>query len=726
MTEETHIVSVLPAVAVDGPYSYSVPPEYDPLRTGDIVLVPLGTREELGLVWNNHNPDEKLASAKLRPIAERIDTPPLSAELVSFIEWVANYTLSPLGMVLRMVLRSRGALEAPKPRKGVRFTGIEPDRLTAARQKILDIARPGLAWNKRDLSEAAGVSSGVIDGLLKIGSLEQSRLAPETVANTLDPDFSTVTLLQHQQEAADMLVASIGQGYAATLLHGVTGSGKTEVYFEAIAEALRKDQQALVLLPEIALTGQFLSRFEARFGARPLEWHSGLTPRRRELAWNAVHRGEARMVVGARSALFLPFHDLGLIVVDEEHDPAYKQSDRVTYHARDMAVVRGFIADFPVVLASATPSVETRVNVDAGKYKHLSLPARYSGQPLPDIRLIDMRETPPPRGNWLSPPLVEAVGETLANDRQALLFLNRRGYAPLTLCRKCGYRFMCPQCSSWLVQHRFRNQLQCHHCGYGLPSPDVCPSCQSENSLVPCGPGVERIADEARNLFPNARIAVLSSDLIQSVAEMHQIFSDIEAGHYDLIIGTQLIAKGHHFPGLSMVGVVDADLGLGQGDLRAAERTFQLLHQVVGRAGRESVPGIGYLQTHMPEHPVMEALATGDEDEFYSREIAAREQFALPPFGHLASLLITGKDKALVNGFARTMAQQTPKTEGVTILGPAEAPLGMVRGRHRVRILVKARRGVDLQVFLKTWIAQTGKPKHGMRLIVDSDPMNFH
>ncbi|MBZ0215469.1 MAG: primosomal protein N', partial [Fimbriimonadaceae bacterium] len=560
-----------------------------------------------------------------------------------------------------MVLPSRAALDAPRPRAGVRFTGIEPERMTAARLKVLEIVRPGLAWSKRDVSDAAGVSTGVIDGLVKTGSLQHSDLAPETIAYPLDADFSPVEFTGPQRQAADRLRASIGKGYAATLLHGVTGSGKTEVYFEAIAEALRQNRQALVLLPEIALTGQFLTRFEKRFGARPVEWHSGLTPRRRELAWSAVHRGEARVVVGARSALFLPFHDLGLIVVDEEHDPAYKQSDRVTYHARDMAVVRGFIADFPVILASATPSIETRVNVDAGKYLSLSLPARYSGQPLPDIRLIDLRANPPPRGNWLSPLLVDAVGQALADGRQALLFLNRRGYAPLTLCRKCGYRFMCPQCSSWLVQHRFRNQLQCHHCGFAIGAPDVCPSCQSENSLVPCGPGVERIADEARALFPDARIAVLSSDLIHSVPEMQRLFAEIEAGQYDIIVGTQLIAKGHHFPLLTVVGVVDADLGLGQGDLRAAERTFQLLHQVVGRAGRESVPGTGYLQTHMPEHPVMEALASGDAAEFYGREIAARERFALPPFGHLASLLITGKDKALVAGFARKLAQAAPK-----------------------------------------------------------------
>ena len=725
MDEKKQIISVLPAVAVAAPYSYIAEPERGPLAVGDIVTVPLGTRQELGVVWHSTTTDKKIAPGKLKSILEHIETPPLSLELIEFVDWVANYTLSPRGMVLRMALRSRVAFDPPKPRPGVRFAGSEPARITPARARVLEIARGGLAWTKGDLAEAAGVGAGVIGGLVKSGVLEAATLAPEPLAKIPDPDFMAVAFSAPQKAVVKEICGTMGQGYSATLLHGVTGSGKTEVYFEAIADVLRRNRQALILLPEIALTGQFLTRFEARFGVRPIEWHSGLTPRQRERAWNAVHRGEVRVVVGARSALFLPFHELGLIVVDEEHDPAYKQTERVSYHARDMAVVRGFIADFPVILASATPSIETRVNVDAGKYKVATLPGRYSGQPLPDIRLIDLRATPAPRGNWLSPPLIEAINTALSKGRQALLFLNRRGYAPLTLCRKCGYRFMCPQCSSWLVQHRFRHKLQCHHCGYGISAPKECPSCGSDDSLVPCGPGVERIADEAGNLFPDARIVVLSSDLIHSISEMHQLFAEIEAGEYDIIIGTQLIAKGHHFPLLSVVGVVDADLGLGQGDLRAAERSFQLLHQVIGRAGRESFPGIGYLQTHMPEHPVMAALASGEEDEFYSREIEARERLALPPFGHLASLLITGKDKALVVDYARNMARAAPKIDGITVLGPAEAPLGMVRGRHRFRLLVKASRGVDLQTYLQNWQSQAGKPRHGMRLMIDIDPMSF-
>ncbi len=725
VVEYNQIVSVLPAVAVERPYSYMTEPGQGVLSVGDIVTIPLGTRLELGVVWKSTDTKKKVTAAKLRAITEQIATPPLSGELVDFVERVAAYTLSPLGMVLRMVLRSRNALSGPKPRQGVRFTGREPQRMTTARERVLEISRNGLAWSKRDLAEAAGVSPAVVTGLVKAGSLDTAEMAPEILARDLDAEFTKVEFSQLQESAAQQLRDKIGASYSTTLLHGVTGSGKTEVYFEAVAEILEQEKQALILLPEIALTGQFLARFEARFGARPLEWHSSLTPHRRERAWSAVHRGEAQIVVGARSALFLPFHDLGLIVVDEEHDPAYKQSDRVTYHARDMAVMRGYIAKIPVVLASATPSIETRVNVDAGKYGVAKLPTRFSGQPLPDIRLIDLRAAPPPRGNWLSSLLVEAISDALSNGRQALLFLNRRGYAPLTLCRKCGYRFMCPQCSSWLVQHRFRHQLQCHHCGYAISSPKICPSCKSEDSLVPCGPGVERIADEARAIFPDARIAVLSSDLIHSISEMHELFAAIEAGKFDIIVGTQLIAKGHHFPLLSVVGVVDADLGLGQGDLRAAERTFQLLHQVVGRAGRESVPGTGYLQTHMPEHPVMEALARGDEDEFYVSEIEARKRFVLPPFGHLAGLLITGKDKDMVARFARKMAQAAPAIKGVTILGPAEAPLGLVRGRHRYRMLVKAGRGVDLQSFLRHWLDLVGKPKNGMRVSVDIDPMSF-
>ncbi|HSM18976.1 MAG TPA: primosomal protein N', partial [Hyphomicrobiales bacterium] len=511
--------------------------------------------------------------------------------------------------------------------------------------------------------------------------LESLALPPATPFAPPDPDHNAPTLTEAQARAAQGLRAAVkARAFSVTLIDGVTGSGKTEVYFEAVAEALRQGKQALVLLPEIALTAQFLGRFEARFGVEPAQWHSQLTSSQRETAWRAVHRGEARLVLGARSALFLPFPELGLVVVDEEHDPAYKQEDRVTYNARDMAVVRGHLGGFPVVLSSATPSIETRVNADQGRYARVVLPARYGARAMPEIAVIDLKAEPPEKGRFLSPALIAAAKQAVADGGQALFFLNRRGYAPLTLCRACGHRFMCPDCSAWLVEHRFRGRLACHHCGFTVAAPKACPSCGTVDSLVACGPGVERVAEEARELFPEARLTILSSDLISGVADMRQRFADIAAGNYDIIVGTQLIAKGHHFPLLTLVGVIDGDLGLGQGDMRAAERTYQLLHQVVGRAGRGETPGRGMIQTYLPEHPVMQALASGEEEAFYKAEIAARERYSLPPFGRLAALIVSGRDKERVTAFARRLARLAPTAAGVAVLGPAEAPLALVRG----------------------------------------------
>jgi len=506
---------------------------------------------------------------------------------------------------------------------------------------------------------------------------------------------------------------------------GVTGSGKTEVYFEAVAEAVRQGQQVLILMPEIALTGQFLERFSRRFGVPPAEWHSQVLSRRRARIWSAVASGDAPVIAGARSALFLPFRNLGLIIVDEEHDAAYKQGDGVRYHARDMAVVRAREEGVPIVLASATPSVETEVNARRGRYTRLALPERFGGQHMPAVEAIDLRREGPPRNRFIAPRLAEAVKDALESGEQALLFLNRRGFAPLTLCRKCGHRLACQNCDAWLVDHRFRRRLVCHHCGFSMPQPETCPKCEATDSFVPVGPGVERLEQEAAELFPGARILILSSDLIESVERMRQELEDVAYGRFDIIVGTQLVAKGHHFPKLNLVGIVDADLGLANGDPRAAERTFQLLHQVIGRAGREAGQGRGFLQTHQPEHPVMKALIAQDREAFYSAEIAAREQAGYPPFGRLASLLVSGGDKHETESFARKIAQVAPADPQVAVLGPAEAPLAVVRGRFRYRLLVKAPRAYDLSAFLRDWISVAPKAKGTLKLEVDVDPQSF-
>jgi primosomal protein N' (replication factor Y) len=442
--------------------------------------------------------------------------------------------------------------------------------------------------------------------------------------------------------------------------------------------------------------------------------------------WKAAATGEARVVVGARSALFLPFADLGVIVIDEEHDQGFKQEDRVHYQGRDMGVVRGRLAGCAVVLASATPSIESHVNARTGRYRHLVLPGRFSGVEMPEVVPVDLRRHPPERGKWLSPPLVEAVAETLSRGQQALLFLNRRGYAPLTLCRTCGHRIDCPQCSAWLVEHRFRNRLNCHHCGFSLPMPQACPKCSEPGSLVACGPGVERIAEEVAERYPEARVVLLSSDLIPGLPEMREIIARIEGGEADIIIGTQLVAKGHHFPDLATVGIVDGDLGLAQGaDPRAGERTFQLLHQVTGRAGRVMARGRGLVQTHMPEHPVMAAIIAGDRDAFVEQEIRTRQAGLLPPFGRLVALIASARQKEMAEAFAREVARRAPEARRIEVLGPAEAPLAVIRGRHRWRLLVKAPRDEDVQAYIREWLSRLPDVKGDIRLTVDIDPYSF-
>ena len=716
------IVDVLVPVALDHAYSYRAPEELG-LKAGDIVSVPLGPRSAVGVVWADDVTVQPGLHNRLKDVEAKLDYPPLREELRKFVDWVANYTLTPKGMILRMTLRM-GDLGPARERVGVRLAGPPPQRMTAARRRVLDLLADGMLRSKSEAAKEAGVSVTVLDGLIDEGTVETLALPPEPVARPPDPDFMQPEFITGQDAAVRTLREGLN-GYSATLIDGVTGSGKTEVYFEAIADMVRAGKQSLILMPEIALTAQFLDRFAARFGVRPAEWHSELAPRKRARTWAAVAEDEVSVVVGARSALFLPFKDLGLIVVDEEHDAVYKQEDGVHYHARDMAVVRAHGANIPIILSSATPSVETEVNARRGRYRRLALPDRFGGQAEPSIEAIDLKREGPPRGRFIAPRLAGVVKTALERGEQALLFLNRRGYAPLTLCRACGFRLNCPNCDAWLVDHRFKRQLVCHHCGFTTPQPKECPKCHAADSFVACGPGVERLEEEARMLFPEKRILVLSSDLIASIERMREEFKDIEEGRVDIVIGTQLVAKGHHFPRLNLVGVVDADLGLGSGDPRASERTFQLLHQVIGRAGREEGYGIGYLQTHQPEHPVMKALIAQDRAAFYDSEIAMRERTAYPPYGRLASLLITGADKHATEGYARKVAAAAPADEGVRVLGPAEAPLAVIRGRHRFRLMVKSARAFDLSAYMRGWLADAPKRKGDIKLEVDVDPQSF-
>ena len=717
------IADVLIPLALDIAYSYKVPPGLV-VEPGDVVHVPLAARETIGVVWETR---KGASASNLKAVMSKADATPLSSTLREFVDWVARYTLAPRGLVLRMALRAPEIERNERIAMGVRLVGAPPARLTPARQRVLEILSDGLLHAKRDLCDEAGVSAAVIDGLIDEGTLLPEPMPQAPIAPLPDPDFTTTIFSEAQSKAVGELLNSLRQEQSSTtLLEGVTGSGKTEVYFEAVAETLRKERQSLILMPEIALTGQFLDRFEKRFGVRPAEWHSGVSGRRRERIFSALASGEAKVIAGARSALFLPYADLGLIIVDEEHETAYKQEDGVHYHARDMAVVRGRLENAPVILASATPSIESRVNAKAGRYTHVKLPERHGGRAMPDIATIDLRVDPPGKGRFLSPRLISEIRETITRGEQTLLYLNRRGYAPLTLCRHCGHRFQCPNCTTWLVEHRFRRALMCHHCGHVERRPETCPSCSAEDSLAACGPGVERLQEEVAEQFPDARALVLSSDMPGGIERLRREIEAVAAGEFNIVIGTQLVAKGHHFPYLSLVGVVDADLGLTSGDPRAAERTFQMLGQVTGRAGRGHTAGRALLQSYDPDHPVIRALVSGDAERFYREETNQREAASMPPFGRLAALIISANDRQPAESYARALARAAEPPPGVMVLGPAEAPIAVIRGRHRFRILVKTDRAVPIQTYLREWLARAPKATGNVRLGIDIDPQSFY
>ncbi|MEO1014981.1 MAG: primosomal protein N' [Pseudomonadota bacterium] len=725
-------VRVLFPTPLDKPFDY-LPPENAAVRSppGAFVVAPFGGRSRIGVVW----PDDlaPLHEAltpleKLKRIERVVDAPPLEADVLAFIRWTADYTMAPLGAALRLVIRSGDVAVRPAPHKAYVFT---PDaearlagRVTAARRRAL--AAAAAPARVADIAGVANVGEGVVRGLIKAGALAPVELDPDAPFAPPDLRRAGAALSPEQAAASDRLRDHARTGEGALLLDGVTGSGKTEVYLEAIAAALAQDEdaQALIMIPEIALTLPFLTRVADRFGAEPAAWHSELGAAARRRAWRRVADGSARIVVGARSALFLPYKKLRLIVVDEEHETAYKQEDGVVYQGRDLAVARGVRARFPVILVSATPSLESVVNVDKGRYGLARLRARFGGATTPPVNLVDMRRDPPEKDAWLSPVAVEEITRTLDAGEQALLFLNRRGYAPMTICRKCGERMKSPHSDAWLVEHRFENRLVCHHTGFSMPKPSACPACKAVDSLRPCGPGVERIAEEALARWPAARHEILSSDTAPTAAAMRGVLDRMEAGDIDLLVATQVVAKGHHFPNLTLVVVVDADMGLAGGDLRAGEKTYQLLSQVAGRAGRAAKPGRALLQTHQPAAPVFQALKDGDRDAFLAAEADGRAALGFPPYGRLAAVILRSKDEAALKATADAHRRALFPADGVEVMGPAPAPIYRLRGEMRMRFLVKARRNVNVQAFLADWLGRAKTP-NAVRRAIDIDPYSF-
>ncbi|MGI9169858.1 MAG: primosomal protein N' [Caulobacteraceae bacterium] len=717
----SRIAQILIPLPLPEAFDYAEP-EGMALRIGDMVAVPLGPRRVRGVVAGLR--DGAGGNRPLKAVAERLDEPSLPPRTMEFVQWAARYGVDAPGQPLAIALRGLRA-PPPKARRRLIASGTAPARSTPARMRVLGAATNPLSVG--ELAAAAGVSTGVVRALIDEGVLNFVSIAALSAAAPPDLGRPGARLNASQAAATAGLAAMIGErNFAVALLDGVTGSGKTEVYLEAAAVTLAQNPKAqvLVLLPEIALTQSAIDRFAGRFASAPAEWHSGVAAPRRRTIWEQVATGQARIVVGARSALFLPFAALELIVVDEEHDGSYKQEDGFIYQARDLAVARAKIEGCATILVSATPSLETLWNAAAGRYRWLRLADRHGAAVMPAISLIDLREAPPEPGRWLSPPLVSAMADALARGEQSLLFLNRRGYAPLVMCRACGERMKAPDSDSWLVEHRYTGRLICHLTGFSMAKPDRCPHCGAKDALISIGPGVERVEEEARSLFPTARLAVFSSDTVADAAVARALIEAMAGGAVDILVATQAAAKGHDFPLLTLVGVVDADLGLRGGDLRAAERTFQLLTQVSGRAGRRERPGRALIQTWAPEHPVMRALMAGDRDAFVAAEMAEREAAGLPPFGRLAAMIVTGTDPGALDVFVRAFAAAAPNAAGVEVFGPVDAPLAMVRGRRRKRFLVRAGRDVDLQGFLAAWRARV-KPPSSVRLIIDVDPYSF-
>lgn len=722
------IIGVLLPLPFNEPFDYKIEGE---AVLGELVRVPFGREVHVGVVWKKGK-SSNLDESKIKPIMERINFPPLSAELRRFIEFVSGYNMAFAGQVLKMVLSVRQVFDDPKMTVLYELSGktLAEAKLknSDARWRVMDFLKFA-PFNRQDIAAGAGVGQSVIKAMIDAGVLRPVLIEDRKEFEKPNAAYKKVNLTDEQKEAAVQLVGEIGNGFNVTLLDGVTGSGKTEVYFEAVARALELGQQVLILVPEIGLTSQWLGRFERRFGVKPAKWHSALGNRERIDTWKAVIEGRAKVLVGARSALFLPYQNLGLIVVDESHDQSFKQEDAVNYQGRDMAIVRAKYEQIPIILSTATPDLETVVNVEEGKYDIVELKSRFAAAVLPEIKIIDLKQDKPVRGSWgvswLAPTLANALKENLERHEQSMLFLNRRGYAPLVICRDCGHRIQCPNCTAWLTEHRRVGNLVCHHCGYVTPIPKECPECHSETGLTACGPGVERVAEEVKFRFPTARVKILSSDITTNFAEVSQVIHEMEEGNVDILIGTQILAKGHHFPSLTLVGIVDADLGLMGSDLRASERTFQLLSQVAGRAGRGEKKGTVYLQTLYPENAVLQALVENNREKFLALEKKTRRLLKMPPFGKLAAVIVSGPNQEETEKTALWLGQTAPNNEFVSTLGPAPAPIFMLRNKFRYRLLLKTAKNIRIQDVLRDWLKRIKIPGR-VRVEVDIDPYSFY
>ena len=705
-----------------GTYDYRIK---NSLEIGQLVSVPLRKSIYLGIVIGEGT--KGFPRSKLKNIIEVHNSFIFSNELLSFCHWLTNWYISEKSQVFKMVIPSASFLKPVKSKKFLEFNNKSKSKTTILGDKVINYIKNNSNLSVSECCKELNVSNSVIhklikDNVLLIKNVDEYKTKNNKIKKTINLNIS------QKNAVKSILDDSLENQANIFLLDGVTGSGKTEVYLELIANELKKEKQCLILIPEIILSNYFKERFLEKFNFLPAVWHSDISKSKKHKIWRQIISGETKVVIGARSALFLPFKELSLIVVDEEHDPSYKQEDGVIYNARDMAVVRGRFSNSKVILGSATPSLESIYNVNIGKYIKIVLSERYGAAEMPIINIVDMQKEKLPSNRWIAKESINAITRALENKEQVLLYINRRGYSPLTLCRSCGYRFSCKNCSSWLVHHKNTNTLLCHHCGYQEEIPDECPQCHSKEEFAPCGPGVERLAAEAMSLFPSAKCEIIASDTLNSPSESEKIFKTISDGEVDIIIGTQLIAKGHNFLNLTTVVAIDADLGLSGGDLRASERTFQILTQLAGRTGRADKKGRAYIQSYDPHHNVMKAMQTGKITRFIQAESEGREYRKLPPYGRLASLLIQSKNLALLESFLKTLSLKTPKkyqdSERIDVLGPAPAPIAKLRTFYRYRFLIKYKEDIRIQPFIKEWLGNIKLPK-GVRIKIDIDPYNF-
>ena len=635
----------------------------DNLVYGDFVNVPFKNKIIVGCVWDTKlSLKKEIPITKIKYIEKKLNFPPLSKENREFINWVSDYTMNKLGQILKLSLSSVHIF-------------------------------------KKDT---------------KVNCLKEFKI------NKSGPELTI-----EQKKATDFIAKKIKQHkFSTTVIDGVAGSGKTEVYFEAICKTLEKKKQVLVLLPEISLTTQWFDRFRKRFKIEPLVWHSNVKLKYKIEIWKSVINGNWNVIVGARSALFLPFANLGLIVLDEEHDQSFKQEEGVIYNARDMAIVRAKKTNIPIILSSSTLSIETKQNINEKKYDVVQLKKSYGEAGLPKVKIIDLVENPPEKNCWLSNEVHKELQIAMKKGNQALIFLNRRGFAPYVFCNTCGKKFNCPNCDVGLVFHKNLDSLLCHHCGFKTIMPKRKKDCKKECNFYLYGPGVERISEEIKKKHQNYRVEILTSDIVSKKDKGEKIIKEFESEKIKIIVGTQILAKGHHFPKLTLVIVVDSDIGFFGGDLRAAEKTFQLLMQVAGRSGRSNIKGKVLIQSTVSENTIFKNLINFNLENFFLEELNIRREANLPPFKKLCSIMVTCENEKKLKNFCIILKNKLIPSTNFDVLGPAPPYISFLRKKFRQRFIVRSSKNKNIQEFVKNWIMPIKKP-FGVKIYIDVDPYNF-